>query len=67
MTSEDQDILAKISKLAGMFNATTYPFAKDREWTDRLEGQINRHKNEQHATHTLHSQVGVQPPNNRRI
>jgi hypothetical protein len=70
MTSEDQDILAKISQLAGEFGATTYQFAKDSEWTDQFEGQINRHKNEQqHAPHSSHSQVGasVQPPYNCRI
>jgi hypothetical protein len=48
MTSEDQDILAKISQLAGEFSATVCSQgAKDSEL---VEGQINRHKNQQEPT-----------------
>ncbi len=70
MASEDQDILAKISHLAGEFGATIYQIAKDSEWTDQYQGQINRHKNEQqHAPHSLHSEAGasLQQPYNCRI
>jgi len=70
MASEDQDILAKISQLAGEFDATTYQFAKDSESTDHVLGQINRHKNQQqHTPHSLHSQAGagLQPPYNCRM
>jgi hypothetical protein len=39
MPSEDQDILAKISQLAGEFGATTYQIAKESELTDHLKAR----------------------------
>jgi len=39
MPSEDQDILAKISQLAGEFRATTYQLSKNGEWTDQLKAR----------------------------
>jgi hypothetical protein len=70
MPSEDQDILAKISQLAGEFGAITYQIAKESELTVHSKGQINRHKNEQqHAPYSLHSQAGadLQRPYNCRM
>jgi hypothetical protein len=43
MSSEDQDILAKISQLAGAFATTKLVCIS----LTRLSGQINRHKNTQ--------------------
>lgn len=46
MSSEDQDILSQISKLAGEYSATTKLFG----FLTVNEGQINRHKNQQQST-----------------
>jgi len=46
MTTEDQDILAKISQLAGEF-ATILPVCSAQLQLTSLSGQINRHKNGQ--------------------
>jgi hypothetical protein len=49
-TSEEQQMMARISQLAGMFVVILFAII-----TNRFKGQINRHKNQQ--------QAGTNPPN----